>query len=214
MALPGFIMSGEWPSMTSALVIMQAVVVRVVEEQLYSAAVQEEGLYPPYLVAFTSVMGSIMAHRLSKDESISFFTYFLVQCIWLSKLAMLVLPAGKQASWQLFLLATSVTPPMFFFRDEQGRSDLDWSFGQCLVAFTLFAVFRARNLFFDVYVMLTGSLPSDSHILGVLVACLGVALMPLAAYHFPSVQYAKQRCLLLIAGGKPTRHVNTHSGST
>eukprot|EP00957_Ditylum_brightwellii_P009999 754422-Ditylum_brightwellii.AAC.1 len=62
MAAPGFIMSGEWPSFSSSLVIMQAILVRVVEEHLYAAATHEEGLYPPYLVVFTSLLGSLMAH--------------------------------------------------------------------------------------------------------------------------------------------------------
>jgi hypothetical protein len=69
-------------------------------------------MYPPYLVVATSAMGLALARRLAQWRLIHWPCYQFMNCLYVGKLAMLVLPEARMAL-PVSLLLLVATPPLF-----------------------------------------------------------------------------------------------------
>jgi hypothetical protein len=83
-AIPGLAIVNEVPAVTSQLLITHAAIMFVLERTLYNSMAD---VYPLYLVALTTLLGSFLCHRLHSQRRILFPYTFLLPCLYITKLA-------------------------------------------------------------------------------------------------------------------------------
>ena len=65
-------------------------------------------MYPSFLVVATSVAGVLMTQKLVGSGVVGEMIGYLMQCVYVAKLAMLVLPEVRERSGGLFIGASSM----------------------------------------------------------------------------------------------------------
>jgi hypothetical protein len=90
---PGLAAVGCTPSTLGLLLCAHALVFACVEDALHAEAHEDgEPMYPPYLVALTSVAGVTLAGKLEGDGRIPKSFAWLMRCIHGGKIALVLLP--------------------------------------------------------------------------------------------------------------------------
>lgn len=101
--------------------ISHALIVCHLENRLYNFtsiyyfSLDDDVVYPSYMVVFTTVVGLVLVHRLSDSRRISSVSYWLMICLYLSKLSMLFL-SSPHVVWATALLLLAVTPPLLLYK--------------------------------------------------------------------------------------------------
>lgn len=65
-------------------------------------------------MALTSTLGILLAYKLRSSRHVTGVAYWLLLCIYIAKLALLVIPITTVVI-PAFALATSITPPLVFY---------------------------------------------------------------------------------------------------
>lgn len=107
--LPGLILTNTRSRLLAPLLFTQAALLAALEEHLYSSA-HDEGsgtLYPAYLLAATAAAGWMAARWLRKHGFVGHYGCWALQCVCVSKLAVLVVPEVRHSFVTCCLLAHS-----------------------------------------------------------------------------------------------------------
>ncbi|KAI3433444.1 hypothetical protein D9Q98_003258 [Chlorella vulgaris] len=212
---PGLLHAAAPRSVLGAVLLVQAGLVCWLEERLYAGDHQEvtynmHSMYPPWLVAATSVLGLAAARHLQAAAAISDTAAYILQCAYAAKLSMLFLPEAQLTVPVLGMLLAA-TPPLLLHKagPSQPREELDhpgrerrhrlmpWQ-GLGLAAAVVLSVVAARFAIFDIAQFVLDRRPSEALVAGLLVLCMALGCLPLVQRYYPHSQGAK-RALLLAA---------------
>jgi hypothetical protein len=163
------------------------------------ATLYDEGVYPPYLVAFTSVVGVSLAVALRARRRLAPGTAWLLGAVFTAKAAVLVLPSAA-ALPRVIALALAASAPFGLPLPRGGGGGAAARAGVHFVAATL-AVLAARFEFFDVLFAASGRRPSDALLFGSLLFSLGVFAAALAARLLPHAGGPRRAALALLSAG-------------
>lgn len=188
LALPGLVAAppnAAPRALVGLLLFVQAELVCVLEEQLYSAAALEgpgaEPMYPAYLVLLTSAAGAAAAERLAAARLAPRWAAWVVPALYAAKLAVLAVPeAHPVLPVGLLLLAAAAPAALHAPPPGKRRARVaPWVGLAHAVAITVAAAL-ARFAVFDVVQWASGGRPREGVLLGSLLAVWAAALAPLA----------------------------------
>lgn len=188
--------------------VIHALIVCHLENRLYNFtsiyyfSMEDDVVYPSYMVVFTTVLGLVLVHRLVADKRISSVSCWLTTCFYLSKLSMLFL-SSPHVVWAAALLLLAVTPPLLLYKTGNkggGFKMKPWQ-GMGHAAIIGISVWLCRFTLFEALQWWTGLTPSDGLILGSLILSAGVACAPIVTQHFSHIQSAKRALVLVISVG-------------
>jgi hypothetical protein len=162
------------------------------------ATLYDEGVYPPYLVAFTSVVGVALAASLRAKRRLAPGTAWLLGAVFSAKAAVLVLPSAA-ALPRVIALALAASAPFGLPLPRGGGGAVARASAHFLAA-TL-AILAARFEFFDALFAASGRRPSDALLFGSLLFALGVFVAALAARLLPHAGGPRRAALALLAAG-------------
>ncbi|KAL2652734.1 hypothetical protein R1flu_020862 [Riccia fluitans] len=187
--------------------IAQAVVICMGENRLYNFTnmfyygLDDDVVYPSFLVVLTSVIGMALTRRLGAEKRISSWAVWVLFCLYGGKFSMLVV-TSRNVLWASILLLLAITPPLVFYKDKgKGLSRMKPWQGLVHAGVVLVAVWLCRNTVFEVLQWATGQPPSDGLLLGFLVLATGLSSAPIVTQHFPHIQSAKSAMVLVITFG-------------
>ncbi|CAM6093060.1 unnamed protein product [Calypogeia fissa] len=187
--------------------IGQAAVMCAAENRLYNFTnmyfygVDDEAIYPSYLVVLTSVIGMVLTRRFLFEKRIGSWAAWILFCLYSAKLSMLVVTT-RNVLWASVLLLLAVSPPLVFYKDQaKGVSRMKSWQGFLHAGVVLVVVWLCRDTIFEVLQWATGRPPSDGLLLGVLVLFVGLSSAPIVTQHFSHVQLAKSSMVLVITLG-------------
>lgn len=193
LAVPGLVIARAGRGAVGALLFVQAELVCILEEQLYSAAALEgpgaEEMYPAYLVVATSAAGAAAANRLASAGLAPLWAGWVVPALYAAKLAMLVVPEAHLVL-PIGLLVLSATAPLAAHPPPPGkrRPRLQPWQGLGYAAATTAAVGLARFAVFDVAQWAAMGRPHEGVLLGALLVAWALALAPLVTRFYASSQ--------------------------
>ena len=146
----------------------------------------------------TSLKGILDWSRLIVNGLIEELVGWLLQCVYLSKLAMLLLPQA-QLVWPSFFMAVTVTPPLMLM--QSSREHLAPWKGSLLAAGIVLSVLFARMAIFDIVQALVSSHPSEGLLLGTLVLVAAAGCAPLYYRFYTHSASARRSMALAVAFG-------------
>lgn len=182
--VPGLVLAQVGRQFVGVLMLAQAELLCVLEEQMFGAHHHEEPgseiMYPAYLVIATSAAGVAACQALYNVWMLPRWASWVVSTLYVAKLSMLVLPeAYLVLPTAVLLLAAGA--PVYMYEAEQGKRRVRinaWQ-GTVHVLVTLVAVALARFAVFDVVQWSVLGRPHEGVLLGVLLVVAAASLMPL-----------------------------------
>eukprot|EP00850_Spirogloea_muscicola_P017425 SM000149S01360 [mRNA] locus=s149:280764:287589:- [translate_table: standard] len=198
--------------------VAQAFLLCRLENRLFTWPVQmdEEGLYPGYLVVLTTVAGFVAVRRLEAVGKANPWAAWLASSLYLAKLPMLLIQTTMTV-WASALLILAITPPMLLYRDTAkgaggnfgggggagggGASRMKVWQGYAHAGVVFVAVWTCRAAICDALAWLTGERPTDGAGVGALLLVTGAGCMPIVSLHFPHILAARRALVLLVATG-------------
>ncbi|CAL5395872.1 unnamed protein product [Camellia sinensis] len=164
---------------------------------IYYYGLEDDVMYPSYMVALTTFVGLALVRRLSVDNRIGPKAVWILTCLYSSKVAMLFI-ASKSALWASAVLLLAVSPPLLLYKDKSRAASKmkPWQ-GYVHAAVVALSVWFCREAIFEALQWWNGRSPSDGLLLGSCILVTGLACVPIVALHFSHVMSAK-RCLVLI----------------
>ncbi|BBM96840.1 hypothetical protein MPTK1_1g01090 [Marchantia polymorpha subsp. ruderalis] len=187
--------------------IGQALVICMGENRLYNFTnmyyygLEDDVVYPSYLVVLTSVIGMALTRRLGAEKRIGSWAVWVLFCLYAGKFSMLII-TSRNVLWASIVLLLAITPPLVFYKDKgKGLSRMKPWQGLLHASIVLVAVWFCRNTIFEVLQWVTGQPPSDGLLLGFLVLATGLSSAPIVTQHFPHVQSAKSAMVLVVTFG-------------
>jgi hypothetical protein len=179
------------------------------EDALHSA-MHEDGtsMYPPYLVAATTVLGLVAADALRARGVVTEITAWFCACVYAAKLFVLFVP-GEDALVPCVLVALAFTSAEISGRGGGREHEPDRyadarrvaaeDFGR--VFLILGACVHARFVAFDAAFALTGRRPTDATVFGGLLLCASCGVTPLVAKRYAHNAAAKRALAVAFASG-------------
>lgn len=82
---------------------------------IYFYGLEDDVMYPSYMVIMTTFVGLALARRLSVDHRIGPKAVWILTCLYSSKLAMLFI-SSKSVVWVSAVLLLAVTPPLLLYK--------------------------------------------------------------------------------------------------
>ena len=82
---------------------------------VYYYGMEDDVMYPSYMVMMTTFFGLALVRRLSVDNRIGPKAVWILTCLYCSKLAMLVM-ASKAVLWVSAVLLLAVSPPLLLYK--------------------------------------------------------------------------------------------------
>lgn len=82
---------------------------------IYFYGLDDEVMYPSYMVILTTFVGLALIRRLSVDHRIGQKTIWILTCLYSSKLAMLFI-SSKSVVWVSAVLLMAVSPPLLLYK--------------------------------------------------------------------------------------------------
>jgi hypothetical protein len=82
---------------------------------LYFYGMEEDVMYPSYMVILTTFVGLALVRRLSADHRIGPKAVWILTCLYSSKLSMLFI-SSKPVVWVSAVLLLAVTPPLLLYK--------------------------------------------------------------------------------------------------
>ncbi|KAK3228916.1 hypothetical protein Dsin_000797 [Dipteronia sinensis] len=164
---------------------------------IYYYGLEEDVMYPSYMVILTTLIGLALARRLSVDHRIGPKANWVLTCLYSSKLAMLFV-TSKSVVWVSAVLLLAVSPPLLLYKDRsRTASKMKASQGYAHATVVALSVWFFRETIFEALQWWHGRPPSDGLLLGFCIILTGLACVPIVALHFSHVLSAK-RCLVLV----------------
>lgn len=165
--------------------LIQAGCLTVLEESLYGGE-QDEGvvIYPAYLVLGTSGLGVFLARSLEEKQKVSKTVSWFLQCCFLSKLPVLILPQ-ENLVFPVFCLIAAITVPLLLKKSNPVEELPTWK-GVMLTGTVISAVLLARMVIFDLVQSVLDSRPPESFLLGLLLISISTGCLPLLLKFYPS----------------------------
>lgn len=182
--VPGLVLAHMGRQFVGVLMLVQAELVCVLEEQMFGAHHHEEAgaqiMYPAYLVIATSAAGVAACQALHAIWTLPRWANWVVSTLYVAKLSMLVVPEAYLVLPTALLLLTAGAP-VYFYQAEAGKRRVRIKPAQGLahVVATLIALALARFAVFDVVQWAVLGRPHEGVLLGVLLMVGAAALMPL-----------------------------------
>ena len=179
------------------------------EDALHSA-MHEDGtsMYPPYLVATTTVLGLVAADALRARGVVTEITAWFCSCVYAAKLFVLFVP-GEDALVPCVLVALAFTSAEISGRGGGREHEPDTyadarrvaaeDFGR--VFLILGACVHARFVAFDAAFALTGRRPTDATVFGGLLLCASCGVTPLVVKRYAHNAAAKRALAVAFASG-------------
>ncbi|CAL1407826.1 unnamed protein product [Linum trigynum] len=164
---------------------------------IYYYGLEDDVMYPSYMVIITTLVGLALVRRLSVDQRIGPKAVWILTCLYSSKLAMMFI-SSKSVVWVSAILLLAVTPPMLLYKDKTRMSSKmkPWQ-GYAHASVVALSVWFCRETIFEALQWWQGKSPSDGLLLGFCIVLTGLACLPIVALHFSHVLSAK-RCLVLV----------------
>lgn len=194
--VPGMVVNRAYKSVIGALLLIQAELLCILEEQMFAAHHHEdpgsETMYPAYLVIATSIAGAAATYRLHLHGYIPEWSAWVVSALLAAKLAMLVLPEAYLVLPTGVLLLAAVSP-LFLYKQAAGKRRVriaPWQ-GLAHVLLVLVATALARFAVFDVIQWAVMGRPSEGVLLGALLLTFALACMPLVSHCYAHSQVSQ-----------------------
>ncbi|KAJ9186163.1 hypothetical protein P3X46_005695 [Hevea brasiliensis] len=164
---------------------------------IYFYGLDDEVMYPSYMVIMTTFVGLALVRRLSVDHRIRLKAVWILTCLYPSKLAMLFI-SSKSVVWVSAVLLLAVSPPLLLYKDKSRTASKmkPWQ-GYVHAGVVALSVWFCRETIFEALQWWNGTPPSDGLLLGFCIVLTGLACVPIVALHFSHVLSAK-RCLVLV----------------
>ncbi|XP_057530619.1 uncharacterized protein LOC130809034 [Amaranthus tricolor] len=164
---------------------------------IYYYGLEDDVMYPSYMVVLTTVLGFALVRRLTLDGRIGPKAVWILTCLYASKLAMLFI-TSKSVVWVSAVLLLAVSPPLLLYKDKSktGSKMKPWQGYTHAIVVTL-AVWFCREAIFESLQWWYGRPPADALLLGFCIILIGSACIPIVALHFSHALIAK-RCLVLV----------------
>ncbi|XP_009768338.1 uncharacterized protein LOC107769077 [Nicotiana tabacum] len=204
MAIPGLaILPAQFRFLTEIGLIGHALLLCYIENRFFSYSsiyyygLEDDVMYPSYMVVITTFVGMAVVRRLSVDNRIGSKAVWILTCLYSSKLAVLFI-TSKGVLWVSAILLLAVSPPLLLYRDKSRTASKmkPWQ-GYAHAAVVALSVWFCRETVFEALQWWHGRPPSDGLLLGSCLLLTGLACVPIVALHFSHVMSAK-RCLVLV----------------
>ncbi|KAK3021110.1 hypothetical protein RJ639_045494, partial [Escallonia herrerae] len=168
---------------------------------IYYYGLDDDVMYPSYMVLLTTFLGLALVRRLSADHRIGPKAVWILTCLYSSKLAMLFM-TSKAVLWVSAVLLLAVSPPLLLYKDKSrtGPKMKPWQ-GYTHAGVVALSVWFCRETIFEALQWWNGRAPSDGLLLGFCILLTGLATIPIVALHFTHVMLAKRCLVLVIATG-------------
>ncbi|XP_078440804.1 no exine formation 1 [Wolffia australiana] len=168
---------------------------------MYWFGLDDEVMYPSYMVIGTTALGLALVRKLAVDCRIGPKTVWIVTCLHLSKLPMLFI-SSRSVLWVSALLLLAVSPPLLLYKSKTKTA----SRMKAWQAFThagviAIAAWLCRETLFEALRWLNGRPPSDGLLLGSYLLLTALACVPIVVRHFSHVQAAKRSLVLVVSAG-------------
>lgn len=208
LAVPGLtLLPAKLYFLTEVGLISHALLLCYVENRFFSYSsiyyygLDDDVMYPSYMVILTTLVGFAIVRRLSVDHRIGAKAVWILTCLYSSKLAMLFI-TSKSVVWVSAVLLLAISPPLILYRDKSRAASKmkDWQ-GYAHAAVVAVSVWFCRETIFEVLQWWNGRSPSDGLLLGFCILLTGLACVPIVALHFSHVMSAKRCIVLVVATG-------------
>ncbi|XP_068664695.1 uncharacterized protein [Aristolochia californica] len=168
---------------------------------LYYFGLEDDVIYPSYMLILTTFLGLALVRRLVLDHRIGPKAVWLLTCLYLSKLSMLFI-TSKSVVWVSAVLLLAVSPPSLLYKDKlkAGPRMRPWQ-GFTHGGLIVISAWFCRETIFEVLRWWNGRAPSDGVLLGSYILLTGLACIPIVTIHFSHVQSAKRFLVLVVATG-------------
>ncbi|XP_031124366.1 uncharacterized protein LOC116027078 [Ipomoea triloba] len=204
MTIPGLaILPPKLRFLTEFGLISHALLLCHIENQFFSYSniyyygMENDVMYPSYMVFMTTFLGLAIVRRLLVDNRIGQKAVWVLTCLYFSKLSMLFI-SSRTVLWASAILSLAVTPPVLLYRDRSRPASKmkPWQ-GYAHTVVVALSVWFCRETIFEALQWWNGRPPSDGLILGSCILLTGLACLPIVVLHFSHVMSAK-RCLVLV----------------
>ncbi|KAF9619043.1 hypothetical protein IFM89_004401 [Coptis chinensis] len=204
MAVPGLaLFPRKFRFLTEIGLVSHALLLCHIENQffnysnIYYFGMDDDVMYPSYMVVTTTFVGLALARKLVVDCCIGPKTFWILTCLYSSKLSMLFI-TSKSVVWVSAVLLLAISPPLLLYKDRaKTASKMKAWQGYTHAAVITLSTWFCRETVFEVLQWWYGKPPSDGLLLGFFIILSGLACIPIVALHFSHVQSAK-RCLVLV----------------
>ncbi|XP_068645856.1 uncharacterized protein [Aristolochia californica] len=168
---------------------------------LYYFGLEDDVIYPSYMLILTTFLGLALVRRLVLDHRIGPRAVWLLTCLYLSKLSMLFI-TSKSVVWVSAVLLLAVSPPLLLYKNKSntGPRMKPWQ-GFTHGGLVAISAWFCRETIFEVLRWWNGRVPSDGLLLGSYILLTGLACIPIVTLHFSHVQSAKRFLVLVVATG-------------
>ncbi|XWS39398.1 hypothetical protein CRYUN_Cryun18bG0051100 [Craigia yunnanensis] len=168
---------------------------------VYYYGLDDDVMYPSYMVILTTLVGFALVQRLSVDHRIGPKAVWILACLYSSKLAMLFI-TSKSVVWVSAVLLLAISPPLLLYRDKSTTASKmkAWQ-GYTHAAVVALSVCFCSETIFEALQWWNGRPPSDGLLLGFCILLTGLACVPIVALHFSHVLSAKRCIVLVVATG-------------
>ncbi|GKU96294.1 hypothetical protein SLEP1_g9543 [Rubroshorea leprosula] len=204
MSVPGIaLLPSKFQFLTEISLISHALLLCHIENRffnyssIYYYGLEDDVMYPSYMVILTTLVGMAIVRRLSVDHRIGPKGVWILSCLYCSKLAMLFI-SSRSVGWVSAVLLLAVSPPLLLYRDKSrtGSKMKAWQ-GYAHSVVVALSVWFCRETIFEALQWWNGRPPSDGSLLGFCIVLTGLACVPIVFLHFSHVLSAK-RCLVLV----------------
>ncbi|XP_051122090.1 uncharacterized protein LOC127245314 [Andrographis paniculata] len=208
MAIPGVaVLPPKFRFLTEVGLISHALLLCHIENSffnysnVYYYGMDDEVMYPSYMVVMTTFAGLAIVRRLSADHRVGSKAVWVLICLYSAKLSLLFV-ASKTVLWVAAVLLLAVSPPLLLYRDKSKSASKmkPWQ-GYAHACVVALSVWYCRETIFEALQWWNGRSPSDGLVFGSCILLIGLACIPIVALHFPHVMAAKRYLVLLLATG-------------
>ncbi|KAK6930734.1 hypothetical protein RJ641_002527 [Dillenia turbinata] len=208
MAVPGLaVLPSKFHFLTEVGLIGHGLLLCYVENRffnyssMYYFGLEDDVMYPSYMVIMTTFLGLALVRRLFVDHRIGTKAVWVLTCLYLSKLAMLFI-TSKSVLWVSAVLLLAVTPPLLLYKDKPRMSSKmkPWQ-GYFHAVVIALSVWFCRETIFEALQWWNGRPPSDGLLLGSCIVLTGLACTPIVVLHFSHSMSARRCLVLVVAAG-------------
>ncbi|GKU92934.1 hypothetical protein SLEP1_g6588 [Rubroshorea leprosula] len=208
MSVPGLaLLPSKFQFLTEISLVSHALLLCHIENRffnysnIYYYGLEDDVMYPSYMVVLTTLVGMALVRRLSADHHIGPKAVWILTCLYCSKLAMLFI-SSRSVVFVSAILLLAVSPPLLLYRDKSrtGSKMKAWQ-GYAHGAVVALSVWFGRETIFEALQWWNGRPPSDALLLGFCIVLTGLACVPIVILHFSHVLSAKRCLVLVVAAG-------------
>ncbi|KAG2274033.1 hypothetical protein Bca52824_056588 [Brassica carinata] len=208
MVIPGLVLlPSKFHFLTEAGMVAHALLLCYIEDRffnystVYHYGMEDDVMYPSYMVILTTLIGLAVVRRLFADQRIGSKAVWILTCLYSAKLAMLFL-SSKSIVWVAAALLLAISPPLLLYKEKSKSASKmkPWQ-GYAHAVVVAISVWFCRETIFDALQWWNGRSPSDGLLLGFCIVLIGLACIPIVALHFSHVLSAKRSLVLVVATG-------------